>query len=303
MKTLLTSTALALITFTPALAESHMADPAANAPSAAQTATAPMHHSPFIGDPAEGTHSAAIIDLRASDLIGKRIYTSDEQWGDQSVNDVSGNWNDIGEVSDIVLAKDGSSEAVLLDIGGFLGIGERTVAVKIDALEFVRDGDDEGDYFVVLTADRAALEAAPEFDQSKIGAWTSSAVMETKAASAKAKQKVAAALDTASAKMQTPMEGFVMVDGDKITAEQLDGQAVYDSRDERIGEISQIALTDDGKVAHVIVDVGGFLGLGEKPVALAYDEIKLQRAKDGDELRVSVGVSKEALEALPEYGS
>lgn len=313
MKTLLTSTALALITLTPAYGESQTAaDPATNAAPEMATERAadgtPMH-SPFI-DSETANAQAAIIDLRASDLIGKRIYTSEEEWSEQSVDDVSGNWNDIGEVSDIVLAKDGSSEAVLLDIGGFLGIGERTVAVKIDALEFVRDGDDAGDYFVVLTADRATLETAPEFDESKIGAWTSAAITETKDAANRTKDKLAATASDAKNKLHNmtanssaPMEGFVMVDADKITAEQLDGQWVYDATGEHIGEVSEINLNADGKVSDVIIDVGGFLGMGEKPVALAYDEIKLQRAKDGDELRVNVNATKEELEAMPEYGS
>lgn len=65
-----------------------------------------------------------------------------------------------------------------------------------------------------------------------------------------------------------------------LTAEDLQGVALYDSADEHVGEISDIVVTDDGQVEHVIVDVGGFLGLGEKPVAVDFDDITLSHDAD-----------------------
>ena len=73
-------------------------------------------------------------------------------------------WDDIGEISDLVLSKDGKVEAVLVDIGGFLGMGEKSVAVAMDQLHIIRDGDSENDYFIVFNANRAALENAPAFE-------------------------------------------------------------------------------------------------------------------------------------------
>ncbi len=62
---------------------------------------------------------------------------------------------------------------------------------------------------------------------------------------------------------------------DALTAEDLEGQPVYGTDGDRIGEIGQLVLNDEGKIDQVIFDVGGFLGLGEKPVAVAFYEVKI----------------------------
>ena len=56
-----------------------------------------------------------------------------------------------------------------------------------------------------------------------------------------------------------------------MKAEELVGTTVYGANDENVGGIGDIALTQDGKVDAVIIDVGGFLGVGEKPVAVGFD--------------------------------
>lgn len=53
----------------------------------------------------------------------------------------------------------------------------------------------------------------------------------------------------------------------ELSSEQLIGTRVYGPGLEDVGEISDVLLTQDGQVTAYIVDVGGFLGLGEKPVA------------------------------------
>ena len=65
--------------------------------------------------------------------------------------------------------------------------------------------------------------------------------------------------------------------------------------------MSQINLTEQGKVDTIVADIGGFLGLGEKPVALKLGEMDILRSDDGDNLRVYVSMSKEEMEQLPEY--
>ena len=57
-------------------------------------------------------------------------------------------------------------------------------------------------------------------------------------------------------------------------ASKLVGVDVYNEGNERIGDISEIILDKSGKVANVIIGVGGFLGMGEHYVAVAYDRLK-----------------------------
>jgi sporulation protein YlmC with PRC-barrel domain len=57
-------------------------------------------------------------------------------------------------------------------------------------------------------------------------------------------------------------------------ASKLAGVKVYNDANEKIGEINDVFLDRSGKVANVIVGVGGFLGLGERYVAVAFDKLK-----------------------------
>ena len=50
-------------------------------------------------------------------------------------------------------------------------------------------------------------------------------------------------------------------------------QNVYDPADNKIGEIMDVLVTKDGKINALIVGVGGFLGIGEKDVAVPFEEL------------------------------
>ena len=76
-------------------------------------------------------------------------------------------------------------------------------------------------------------------------------------------------------------------------------QNVYDVRDNKIGEINDLLVDNGGKVNAVIVGVGGFLGVGEKNVAVAFPSLKLAE-KDGKRYLV-LDATKEALESAPGY--
>ena len=61
---------------------------------------------------------------------------------------------------------------------------------------------------------------------------------------------------------------------DQLRASKLIGSAVYDSTDQKIGTIDELVLNPDGKVADVVVGVGGFLGAGAKRVAVPMADLK-----------------------------
>jgi hypothetical protein len=58
---------------------------------------------------------------------------------------------------------------------------------------------------------------------------------------------------------------------------------------------------DDGRATTVVIDVGGFLGLGEKPVALPVEDLEILRAENGFDLQVNVSLTRKQLDAMPEY--
>jgi hypothetical protein len=57
-------------------------------------------------------------------------------------------------------------------------------------------------------------------------------------------------------------------------ASKLVGVNVYNEANEKIGDINEIILDKSGRAANVILGVGGFLGMGEHYVAVAYDKLK-----------------------------
>jgi sporulation protein YlmC with PRC-barrel domain len=103
--------------------------------------------------------------------------------------------------------------------------------------------------------------------------------------------------------MHDPMmrDGYTAAAPSDMATEMLTGATVYDANDEAIGEVSQLNIDSAGKITEAIVDIGGFLGMGEKPVALKLSDLDILREDGGDDLRVYVGMTKEQMEALPTY--
>ncbi len=87
--------------------------------------------------------------MTASDFIGKRVYDA--------------NGEDIGEVNDMILSASGDTRAIILGVGGFLGIGEKDVAVSVDAVNMVQDGDSQR---LVVNATKQILEDAPAYNRT-----------------------------------------------------------------------------------------------------------------------------------------
>lgn len=73
---------------------------------------------------------------------------------------------------------------------------------------------------------------------------------------------------------------------------------IYGPRDEKIGTVSHVHA--HGTEAHVVVDVGGFLGIGSKPVALDVNQLNFMRDEDGTVHAVSTW-TKEQIKDLPEH--
>jgi sporulation protein YlmC with PRC-barrel domain len=57
-------------------------------------------------------------------------------------------------------------------------------------------------------------------------------------------------------------------------ASKLVGVNVYNGQNDKIGDIKELMIDKDGKVANVVIGVGGFLGMGERDVAVKFSELK-----------------------------
>ena len=92
------------------------------------------------------------VRLSASDVSGMDVYNM--------ANDK------IGDVSDIIMNKDGDIEKLVIESGGLMGLGAEKVAINYDAFEMRTEG--QAGFYTSLTQDE--LQAMNEFEEEKMGA-------------------------------------------------------------------------------------------------------------------------------------
>lgn len=85
---------------------------------------------------------------------------------------------------------------------------------------------------------------------------------------------------------------------DEVRSDWVLGSTVRSPDDEVIGTINGILIdADDGNVTAVVIDVGGFLGFGAKPIAVDWDELDLQY----DASLVQLDLTREQAEDAAEF--
>jgi sporulation protein YlmC with PRC-barrel domain len=87
---------------------------------------------------------------------------------------------------------------------------------------------------------------------------------------------------------------------DQWSASKLIGLKVVGGNNESIGEINDLLVDDGGKVVAAVIGVGGFLGIGEKDVAISFDSVDVMRDADGNE-QAKLAMTKEQLQNAPEF--
>ncbi|MEO3389258.1 PRC-barrel domain-containing protein [Mesorhizobium sp. CAU 1741] len=339
--------------------------------SGAYAQTAPAPAAPVEQAAPEVVHAEGHL---ASNLIGETVYSSS---GDDAEN--------IGSVNDLVLSPEGDVQAIVVGVGGFLGIGQKNVALEYDLVEWT---EREGEQWMVVSTNREALEALPEFDTAAyspqpadaevgnteaasaedLGSAESTAAAEEAAeetddmaasepasdmtetddtmaaapaddeaatteedsmaaapaedpaasddmaaapadetdAAAEEDSMAAAPADDTAATDETQTSAIdrstltdTPVDG--MSADDFIGTTVYGANEENVGEIEDVILSSDGAtVEGVIIDVGGFLGIGAKPVAVGMDNLAFMSDEDGENY-LYTQFTEEQLEAQPEY--
>lgn len=137
LKTILTGTALATLTAGSALAEAH-------------------------------TMNADNL-IRSRDITGGNVYSlsEGEAFGDSMMYDAMGdNWNNIGEIEDLVLDTEGQIIGIVAEVGGFLDIGDKHVVIPVDNLRLT--AVDDATYGYVTDYTEEQLEELEGVDE---GFW------------------------------------------------------------------------------------------------------------------------------------
>lgn len=125
-----------------------------------------------------------------------------------------------------------------------------------------------------------------------------------KAPDAAATEMPAAPADTAAAPAEAaPGDStFLAAQGaDEGLVSEWIGQTVYNANDENIGDINDLVTAQDGSIKAVVLGVGGFLGLGEKSVAVPFEAIEAQVDPTSGAVIFRVALTMEQLEAAPEF--
>lgn len=297
--------------------------------------------------------AADMQQISADEFIGSEVYSANDEH--------------IGNVNDVLLTQDAEIDAVVVDVGGFLGMGTREVALGMDDLEILSDAD--GNWYVYTPYTQEQLEGSPEYDQAR---WTEerdqqrvtgdmaqqmpAQQQDTQQQDAQQQEGQMAAeqrtgevgehviADGGTIFVHSDSENFQLnfevrmadqqaapvgdanrqetaethaaspddqttaaAEGDRqpveiqqIRAEDLMGSTLYGANDANIGNVGDILLTEEGSFDAVIVDVGGFLGIGTREVALGLDEVQFMRDQQNN-WYIYTQYTQEQIEAAPEY--
>ncbi|WP_426237154.1 PRC-barrel domain-containing protein [Pararhizobium sp. DWP1-1-3] len=286
IRTLMATTALAAFLTTSALSTGAWAQEGATKAAGAQAASTSSEAAK--PGPA-GYFSAAPEQVLATSVLGKTVYTGADEQGEA-----------IGDVNDVVINADGGAEALVIGVGGFLGIGEKDVAISFDRVSW---SDRDGQRIIVISATKEELQAAPEFQRTAIMDGVAATVPEDQAAApatapvitdeaAEATPSVtgttpqmtdpdiAPPVDSTGT-TATPPDEMQLVDPGLISAEKLIGTEVKVADDTKVGEIGDVLLDKNGKVEAYVIDVGGFLGIGQKPVAMSAQSVQVMADAKG----------------------
>ncbi|WP_027053990.1 PRC-barrel domain-containing protein [Mesorhizobium erdmanii] len=269
---------------------------APTAPAATDTAQKPVDLNTAQAEPVK--HADGNL---ATNIIGENVY-----------NGTADDAQKIGDVNDIVLTKEGKAESLVIGVGGFLGMGEKNVTYDFSKAKWA---EKNGDRWLVAETTKEELQAQPDFNRKAydpVPATTASnepaataPAANTAPAAAPADKTAEAPATDATAPDQTQTAAIdkstlTAMPVGEIRADDLKGTNVYGANDAKVGEIGDVVLTPDKKTDAVIINVGGFLGIGSKEVAVGMDNLKFMTDKDGNKYLYTT-FTKEQLEAQPAY--
>jgi len=257
-------------------------------PSQAQTAGAKI----------ETGVSAAAINVKAEDLTGENVRSAQ-------------NGENIGEIKAVIIDPAGSVNAVIVGVGGFLGIGEHEVAVPWDKLtrnpnnvymlDMSKD-DVRALPAYVYPADRADRTAFQDPNYGLRDRMSGAPALSTDRPATATMNRTDrnGTMATANGAPRDDRSGWTksLTPDGRIKASSFVGAEVMNAQDEAIGEIEEVLIGQNGN-PQALVSVGGFLGVGERHVLLNWSDLKIDRNKDS--VRVAVNMTKEQLQKLTPY--
>jgi hypothetical protein len=270
--------------------------PLASSLTALLIATAPVMVASIVLSPAAQADTAAMP-------LDKVVGTKAVDRNDDTVGDVVG----------AVVSSNGSIKSVIVDIGSWIS-GKKDVEIPWTGVT----QDKDGNLVVPLTKDQAksmsaysysdpglrgkllgengsAYQPSADASQSTADTTTATGTMSTDAATTTG----TASNNTMASDSTMGNHDSVMNADGSLNGSEVVGLKVENGEKDSIGKIDEVLIDKNGHVGGVIVDVGGFLGIGAHPVRLDWKEVQFTQ-RDGATIAL-VNASKDSLKAMPEY--
>lgn len=216
----------------------------------------------------------------ASDLIGMKVISQQN--------------DSLGKIEDVVVHPGGEPSYAVLSFGGWLGMDDKLFAMPWTVLRTVEPDTAKKDSTrsLVLPLDKDRLKTAPGFDKKN---WPLIANPDW------TKDVDAFYIGDINPNTKRSVEAAARTSVITWRASELKGANVETPTGEKLGDIKEIAIDTNGRVNFVTLSVGGFLGIGDRIVAVPWDALKFSLAGDkGDKKVISLAATKKQLEAAPE---
>lgn len=107
--------------------------------------------------------------IRTRDITGGTVYTmnasyDEGSWGtDSYYTNADAGWNDIGEIEDVILNREGKMIGIVAEVGGFLDIGDKHVLLPVEDVKLVAVDDESYSYVTRLSEEQ--LEELQSVDE------------------------------------------------------------------------------------------------------------------------------------------
>ena len=217
---------------------------------------------------------------------------------DQMVKNPQG--EELGEVDDLIMSRNGKIKKVTLDVGGFLGVGTRLVAVSFRSLQISKKGD------IVYNVTKQQLENHPEFNYREEGlyGYYYAPFYPRPRYSMRREYRYPPPPPYGEPYAPFPPGGRYRGEfgpweweyfPERIRLSAILNRGVLNDKGEEVGEIDDVIVSRIGQAEQIVLSVGGFLGIDEKLVAVPFKPLKVT------DLGIVYNVTGRELKSLPEF--
>jgi sporulation protein YlmC with PRC-barrel domain len=238
--------------------------------------------------------------LRADRLIGQRVYARGEER--------------VGRIDDLALnVNNNRIEHVVVSRGGVFGLGAEQVAVRWNQIQ-----PDRQERVVRFQGTEAELQQARRIDAG--AGWPMGTTgdrdadrpvgtagedrrddQRTQDRQADQQQRDQQARQQGQqrdqARQQDQQRDFEGLGRNMVSVSRIIGTDVRNQQGERLGQIEDITLKQDGSINYAVITHGGFLGMGGNQVAVPWDRLQVNAQQE----RIVLNVSRQQLEQAPRF--